>query len=185
MPMRARPVRSMFCNALACMTTVLEVAATSRPRELRHEMMTARSAARELLAHAASHSVAIVFGNETSGLSSAEASLCQIWAGIPANPDYASLNLAAAVQVFTYELRMALPDGAQPHVPEFEPATHEQVEQLYQHFGRTMAHSGYLDPANPKRWLPRLQRLFARARLESEEVNFLRGFLKAVDKMRR
>ncbi|MBI2225133.1 MAG: TrmJ/YjtD family RNA methyltransferase [Betaproteobacteria bacterium] len=144
-----------------------------------------RAAARELLAQAASHPVAIVFGNETSGLSSAEASLCQVWACIPANPEYASLNLAAAVQVFAYELRMALPDSALPRAPEFEPASHEQVELLYQHFAKTMAHAGYLDPANPKRLLPRLRRLLARARLETEEVNILRGFLKAVDKMRR
>jgi tRNA/rRNA methyltransferase len=164
---------------------VLAVAATSRQRELRHEMMTVRAAARELLAQAVSHPVAIVFGNETSGLSSAEASLCQIWACIPANPEYASLNLAAAVQVFTYELRMSLPDSIRPGTSEFEPASHEQIEQLYQHFGKTMVHAGFLDPANPKRLLPRLRRLLARARLETEEVNILRGFLKAVGKMRR
>lgn len=164
---------------------VLAVAATSRQRELRHEMMDARAAARELLAQAASHPVAIVFGNETSGLSSEEAGLCQIWACIPANPDCASLNLAAAVQVFAYELRMALPESAPPLAPEFEPANHEQVEQLYQHFAKTMTHAGFLDPANPKRLLPRLRRLLARARLETEEINILRGFLKAIDKMRR
>ena len=164
---------------------VLAVAATSRQRELRHEMMDARAAARALLAQAASHPVAIVFGNETSGLSSEEAGLCQIWACIPANPDYASLNLAAAVQVFAYELRMALPESVAPTVLEFEPANHQQVEQLYQHFEKTMVHAGFHDPANPKRLLPRLRRLLARARLETEEVNILRGFLKAIDKMRR
>ncbi len=163
----------------------LTVAATSRQRELRHETMTVRAAAGALVAQAASHPVAIVFGNEASGLSSAEAGLCQIWACIPANPEYASLNLGAAVQVFAYELRMALPDSALPRAPEIEPASHEQVEMLYQRFAETMAHAGYLDPANPKRLLPRLRRLLARARLETEEVNILRGFLKAVDKMRR
>ncbi len=80
---------------------------------------------------------------------------------------------------------MALPNSALPRAPEFEPASHEQVELLYQHFGETMAHAGYLDPANPKRLLPRLRRLLARARLETEEINILRVFLKAVDKMRR
>ena len=171
--------------AAALRGCVLAVAATSRQRELRHEMMDARAAARELLAQAATHPVAIVFGNETSGLSSEEAGLCQIWARIPANPEYGSLNLAAAVQVFAYELRMALPESVQPRAPEFEPANHEQVEQLYQHFEKTMTHAGFFDPANPKRLLLRLRRLLARARLETEEVNILRGFLKAVDKMRR
>ena len=164
---------------------VLAVAATSRPRELRHEMMSAREAARELRAQAATHSAAIVFGNETSGLSSEEAGLCQVWAYIPANPDYPSLNVAAAVQVFAYELRMVEPDSGGRHAPEFDPATHEQIEQLYQHFTQTMLHAGFLDAANPKRLRPRLRRMLARARLEIEEVNILRGFLKAVDKMRR
>ena len=164
---------------------VLVVGATSRQRELRHETMTARAAARELLAQAAAHPVAIVFGNETSGLSSGEASRCQVWACIPANPEYASLNLAAAVQVFAYECRMALPERERPRAPDFEPASHEQVDKLVQHFEKTMVHAGYLDPANPKRLVPRLRRLLARARLEAEEINILRGFLKAVDKMRR
>lgn len=179
---RAQVHESLAAALKGC---TLVVGATSRQRELRHETMAVRAAAGALVAQAASHPVAIVFGNEASGLSSAEASLCQIWACIPANPEYASLNLGAAVQVFAYELRMALPDSALPRVPEFEPASHEQVEMLYQRFAETMAHAGYLDPANPKRLLPRLRRLLARARLETEEINILRGFLKAVDKMRR
>ena len=127
-----------------------------------------------------------MFGNETSGLSSEEAGLCQLWAHIPANPEYASLNLAAAVQIFAYELRMAAIDGAGPAAaPEFVPATNEQVEQLYRHFEQTMIATGFLDPANPKRLLPRLRRLLARARLETEEVNILRGFLNTFGKLPR
>jgi tRNA/rRNA methyltransferase len=150
---------------------------------LRHEMMTAREAGHELLQQAASHPVAVVFGNETSGLSSEEASLCQLWAYVPANPAYASLNLAAAVQIFAYELRMAGSSSAAPPQPEFGPATLDQVEQLYRHFERTMVTTGFLDPENPKRLLPRLRRLLARARLEAEEVNILRGFLKTIEKL--
>jgi tRNA/rRNA methyltransferase len=171
--------------AAALSGCVFAVATSSRQRELRHEMMTARDAARELLARAAAHPVAIVFGNETSGLSSEEASLCQVWAYVPANPGYASLNLGAAVQIFAYELRMAIPDITRQHEVEFEAASLEQVEQLYRHFEKTMVNIGFLDPVNPKRLLPRLRRLLARARLEAEEINILRGFLKAVDKLRR
>ena len=173
------------CGSLAAALSgcVLAVATSSRQRELRHEVMTAREAAHELLKQAASYSVAIVFGNETSGLSSEEASLCQVWAYVPANPAYASLNLASAVQIFAYELRMAgLACAALPE-PEFEPATFDQVEHLYRHFERAMASTGFLDPANPKRLLPRLRRLLARARLEAEEVNILRGFLKTIEKL--
>ena len=174
-------VRGSLAAALS--GCVLAVATSSRPRELRHEMMTAREAAHALLRQAASQPVALVFGNETSGLSSEEASQCQIWAYVPANPEYASLNLAAAVQIFAYELRMAGPDTMAPQTPEFELATVGQVEQLYRHFERTMVTTGFLDPEHPKRLLPRLRRLLARARLEAEEVNILRGFLKTIDKL--
>ena len=176
---------AQVCGSLAAALSgcVLAVATSSRPRELRHEMMNAREAAHALLRQAASQPVALVFGNETSGLSSEEASQCRIWAYVPANPEYASLNLAAAVQIFAYELRMAGPDTMAPLTPEFELATVGQVEQLYRHFERTMVTTGFLDPENPKRLLPRLRRLLARARLEAEEVNILRGFLKTIDKL--
>jgi tRNA/rRNA methyltransferase len=178
--------KARVCNSLAAALSgcVLAVATSSRPRELRHEMMNAREAAGALIEQAASHPVALVFGNETAGLSSEEASLCQLWAYVPANPDYTSLNLGAAVQVFAYELRMAGADNRAVRKPEFEPATIDEVEQLYRHFERSMTATGFLDPANPKRLLPRLRRLLARARFEAEEVNILRGFLKSVAKRR-
>ena len=178
-----REARICASLAAALGDCVLAVATSSRPRELRHQMMSAREAARELLKQAALQPVALVFGNETSGLSSEEASLCQVWAYVPANPAYASLNLAAAVQIFAYELRMAGEGGAAPCTPEFAPATLVQVEQLYSHFERAMVTTGFLDPQNPKRLLPRLRRLLARARLEAEEVNILRGFLKTIGKL--
>lgn len=164
---------------------VFAVATSSRRRELRHETMTARQAAQTLLQEAHAHRVALVFGNETSGLNGHEASLCNVWAHIPANPQYASLNLAAAVQIFAYELRMATETSAPASPPEFEPAAMEDVERLYEHFERTMIASGFVDPRQPKRLLARLRRLLARARLEIEEVNILRGFLKSVDRDRR
>jgi tRNA/rRNA methyltransferase len=164
---------------------VLVVATSSRHRELRHDMMDVRTAACELLLRAATHPVAVVFGNEMTGLTSEEAGLCQVWARIPADPQYPSLNLAAAVQVFAYELYLASHEPTQSAAPEFVPASFEQVEQLYQHLEKTMAHAGFFDPKHPKRLLPRLRRLLARARLEVEEVNILRGFLNAIDKMRR
>ena len=110
---------------------VFAVATSSRRRELRHETMTARQAAQTLLQEAHAHRVALVFGNETSGLNGHEASLCNVWAHIPANPQYASLNLAAAVQIFAYELRMATETSAPASPPEFEPAAMEDVERLY------------------------------------------------------
>ena len=161
---------------------VLAVATSSRQRELRHELTDAREVAHKLIDAAVTHPVALVFGNETSGLSNAEAGFCNLWAYVPTNPAYASLNLAAAVQIFAYELRMAVSKGELRQAAEFTPATSEQVEQLYRHFEQTMLATGFLDPANPKRLLPRLRRLLARARLESDEVNILRGFLNTASK---
>lgn len=176
-----------ICTSLpeALADCVLAVATSARQRDLRHEMMNARDVASELVSAAAAHPVALVFGNETSGLSNDEASLCNLWAYVPANPDYSSLNLGAAVQIFAYELRMARQVGTVTQAPQFSPATVEQVEQLYRHFKETMIDSGFLDPANPKRLLPRMRRLLARARLEADEVNILRGFLNTVRKTRR
>ncbi len=189
---RASGAGDVLCNAQihaqlseALHGCVLAIATSSRHRELRHDTMDAHAAARELMLRAATHPVAVVFGNETTGLTSEETGLCQVWAQIPADPQYPSLNLAAAVQVFAYELYLASHEAVQPADPEFVPASFEQVEQLYQHFEKTMAHAGFFDPAHPKRLLPRLRRLLARARLEVEEINILRGFLNAIDKMRR
>ncbi len=176
--------KAQVCSSLAQALSgcVLAVATSARQRGLRHEMKSAREAAGELLGAAAAHPVALVFGNETAGLSNEEAATCQLWAYIPANADFSSLNLASAVQIFAYELRMAISDGVLPHVPQFPAATLEQVEQLHRHFETTMVDTGFLDPANPKRLLPRLRRLLARARLEAEEVNILRGFLNTIGK---
>jgi tRNA/rRNA methyltransferase len=177
----ARVVGSVS-DALAGCT--LAIAATARHREMRHDLMDARGAAREAVA-AAGAPVAILFGNETAGLTADEAANCRIWAHIPAEAGYSSLNLAAAVQVFVYELRMACAIAAPAPAPEFAPATIDQVEKLYAHFEARMTASGFYNPANPGRLELRLRRLLARARLESEEVNILRGFLTTLERPKR
>jgi len=122
-----------------------------------------------------------VFGSEMSGLSNDELARCRAVATIPANPAYSSLNLAAAVQVAAYELRMAAVAEHVWQAPRFEPATHAAIEGLHAHAERTLAAMRFLDPAMPRRLMPRLRRLFARAGLEHEEVNILRGILARVD----
>ena len=167
--------------------TVLATALTSRRRELGVAPLWARDAASELaqqVNNVAEGDVALVFGNETYGLSNEELALCGRWAMIPANPDYASLNLAAAVQLLSYELRLALSQvGAPPEVPDAgAPATHDEVTRLVEHLEQTAVLTGFLDPQAPKRFVSRLWRLFSRARVEKEEVNILRGFLAACQK---
>jgi tRNA/rRNA methyltransferase len=126
--------------------------------------------------------VALLFGPENSGLTTAEVNKCQIIIHIPANPHYSSLNLASAVQIMAYELRMALPGNALPSPFKEELATFNELELLYAHIEQLMIASGFLDPQKPKLLMQRLRRLFARARLKKEEVQILRGILTALGK---
>jgi tRNA/rRNA methyltransferase len=155
----------------------LAVACTARSRELAVPQVNAREAAAEAIALARTQTVAFVFGNETSGLNSAEVSRCQLLATIPANARYSSLNLAAAVQVFAYELRLAA--AANVVTPARPPrlASVDQLEGFYAQLERAMVETGFFDPRHPKKLMPRLRRLFGRARLEREEINILRGIV--------
>lgn len=158
--------------------TTLSVAMSARGRELSHPPLDARAAARELAEAARREEVAVVFGNETVGLSNDEIMQCGRIARIPADPAYASLNLAQAVQVMAYEARMAVLDpGEAP--PRIEHASHEEIEGFYAHLERSLVASGFLHPRHPRRLMERLRRLFSRARLEKVEVNILRGILAA------
>ena len=161
---------------------VLAVGCSARSRDLSHPPRALREAAPLVLASAAAAPVALVFGNETFGLTNEELARCQWLAMIPANPRYASLNLAAAVQVACYELSTAASAFSVPAAPEHEPATVEEVEAFHAHLERAMIASGFLDPQMPKRLMERMRRLFARAALEREEVRFLRGMLAAFEK---
>ena len=163
--------------------SVLTVGLSARQREFAGRVMPVREAASEAIAHSAYGEVALVFGTEMSGLSNAELARCNIIATIPANPDYASLNLAAAVQVVAYELRQAAGDASVWRAPRFEPASFDEIEALYAHATRTLADMRFLSPEMPRRLLPRLRRLFARAALEKEEVNILRGILARIDQI--
>jgi len=186
---RASGASDVLQNARVCASlaealrgTVYALAVSARRRELAYVSADARSAAQELVAEAQAGEVAIVFGTEMSGLTNDEILQCRAMAHIPADPGYSSLNLAAAVQVMAYEARVAAL-GAQP-LPrsEAEPARHEDVENFYLHLEQSLLASGFLDPANPRRLIPRLRRLFGRARLEQEEVNILRGMLNSFRK---
>ena len=154
---------------------------SARKRYLSHETVNAREAALQASIYAASQHVAFVFGTEMSGLTNAELDCCQLLAMIPANPEYSSLNLAMAVQLVSYELRMTALEGkpeANINAPAGEPlATNDELERFYSHLEETLLHIGYLNPNAPKKLFERMRRLYSRARLEKEEVNLLRGVL--------
>lgn len=159
--------------------TVFAAALTARRRDLSLPRRSAREAAAELLAWSGRGSVALVFGSESAGLSNDELGLCALPVTIPTSADYSSLNLGAAVQLMCYELRLAaLGEGAAaPAEPLPDPATHEETEGFFTHLETSIVASGFLDPAKPRRLMPRLRRLFGRTRLEKEEVAILRGIL--------
>ena len=159
------------------------VALSARQRDLGPAPQAPRAAVRQLLAAAGEGEVALVFGNETVGLSNEEIQCCHAAVTIPTNPGFSSLNLGSAVQVLCYECRMAAFDDQPPVVNELvtpfasPAATHDEVEGLLGHLTSVMTQTGFFNPAQPGRLLPKLRRLFGRARLEKDEVNILRGIL--------
>lgn len=136
----------------------------------------------ELAAHPA-HRVALVFGTERTGLSIEELALCQRACTIPGDPEYCSLNLSQAVQLVCYVLRRAAMEAqaAAPVQVASRMAAHAEIEGFFAHFERALVAIGYLDPAHPKKLMPRMRRLFGRARLETEEVQLLRGVCKLTE----
>ncbi|SDY48421.1 RNA methyltransferase [Nitrosomonas sp. Nm33] len=166
--------------------TVLAIAMTARPRDLSNRILDTRQAAKALLEHASQSPVALVFGRESSGLTTTEISMCQLTVHIPTNPDYSSLNLAAAVQIMAYELRMVSTETTPipPQPPAYQLASFNEIELFYRHLEQAMIDSEFLDPRQPKRLMQRIRRMFARTQLEKEEVNILRGILSALEKHR-
>jgi tRNA/rRNA methyltransferase len=162
--------------------TVAAAALTARRRELMLPRQDARAAAGQVAEWAGQGEVALVFGNETSGLSNEELALCTLPVTIPTDPGFSSLNLAAAVQIVCYELRLACGGGQVSAAAESVPASFDEVEGFHAHLERVMVEVDFFDPANPRRLLPRLRRLFSRVRLEREEVAILRGILTAVER---
>jgi tRNA/rRNA methyltransferase len=179
--------RARVCANLdeALAGSAFTVACTRRPREVAVPMVPAREAAARMVEVARAQPVALVFGNETSGLTTAEVKLCQLLAAIPADPEFPSLNVAAAVQVMAYELRIAAHGETMPDDKARERATHEEVERFHEHLERSMLESGYLNPEHPTKLMPRLRRLFNRAQLEKDEVSILRGVIKALSAPKR
>ena len=151
-------------------------ALSARPREWSPQVLDVRSAAQR--ATQMQGDVAFVFGNEAAGLTNEEMFACQYLVHIPANKEFSSLNLAQAVQVVAYELRMCV-DPAMPFARVEKLATLEDLEGLYQHLEEAALKSGFMAPSSRLR--ERWRRLFSRVpALEREEVNILRGLLKAL-----
>jgi tRNA/rRNA methyltransferase len=160
------------------------LALTARLREYGPPQLAPRAAAAQAREHAVHGDIALVFGNERTGLSNEDVERCSALAHIPANPAYSSLNLAQAIQVLSYELRIAyMGEGGASEAPAASGvslAPSDEIERMYVHLENALIALDFLDPANPKKLMSRLRRLFARAGLEREEVNIVRGIAKHI-----
>jgi len=173
------------------------IALTARLREYGPPQRTPRAAAAIAHEQAAQGEIALVFGNERTGLSNDDVERCSALAHIPANPAYSSLNLAQAVQVLAYELRTAFLAvdetvgdqsagnrlaAAQGELAgsRTQMAASDEIESMFTHLESALVALEFLDPANPKKLMSRLRRLFARSGLEREEVNIVRGIAKHI-----
>ena len=195
---RARSVATLD-EALDGMTHLCATAMTPRdfgpptrsPRAhfdllLKKELLAQDGQAREAdLIQNGPEGIAFLFGSERYGMKNDDVYRCHVSLSIPTNPDYGSLNIAAAVQLIAYDWRLAL--GARGHGEDVLPAEAEprradapQVAGMLAHWRQALVDIGFLDPAAPKKLMPRLQQLFNRAQPTTEEIHILRGIAKAI-----
>ena len=156
--------------------------ASARSRTIGWPSMVPRDCAARLHAESQDGTVAAVFGPEKSGLTNEDLDRCHTLLTIPTDPGFSSLNLAMAVQILTYELRLVAMDHPEPERASEAPlATGDELQYFYAHLEQVLSVSGYLDPENPRLLMRRLRRLFGRAEPDRNEINILRGILASLD----
>lgn len=170
----------------------LVVGTSARSRHLPWPLLTPRQCAQKAQQSVrADNQVAVVFGRESRGLTNDELHLCHAHVHIPCNPDFSSLNVAQAIQLLCYELRLALVETSAEDQSEagiwgvpwdYPLANHGELESFFQHLEHTLIDIGFLDPNTPKQLMPRLRRLYQRAAPDKIEINILRGILSAMQK---
>lgn len=157
------------------------VGSSARGRRISWPVLDPRNCAVKIEAEAREGQVAIVFGREDRGLTNDELQQCHMHLHIPSCEDYSSLNLAMAVQVVCYELRMLMlePDISDNELDQWDVgfSTMDNIERFYQHLEETLIDIEFLDPSAPRQLMVRLRRLYSRVRLDEMELNILRGIL--------
>ncbi len=163
----------------------LVVGTSARDRRIPWPTLDPRSCAEKIFeAQAGGDEVALVFGREAHGLKNEELQKCHFHVNIPTGELYSSLNLAMAVQILTYELIQAsLVDPKPDQSWDVGFATADTVENFYEHLERTLIQVDFHDPDNPRQLLTRIRRMFNRIRMDMMEVNIMRGFLTAINKL--
>ena len=162
------------------------VGTSARNRRIPWPLLDPRQCAERMGQVSAQEQVAVLFGREDRGLTNEELQVCNLHLHIPTSDAYSSLNLAMAVQIVSYELRMLL---VQPDLPVEEDhqwdtpfASQENMERFYTHLESTLVDIEFLDPAAPRQLMSRLRRLYGRVRLDEMELNILRGTLTETQK---
>ncbi|MBM7038596.1 tRNA (cytosine(32)/uridine(32)-2'-O)-methyltransferase TrmJ [Vibrio ulleungensis] len=157
---------------------------SARSRNLNWPFVEPRECGQKAIEQALTGNVAVVFGRERTGLTNEELQLCQYHLGIPANPEYSSLNLAMAVQTVSYEIRMAFLEHQRSAYKEQvqEYPRHKELEMFYEHLEKVLIDTQFLSQKQPTLVMNKLRRLFNRARPELQELNILRGILTSIEK---
>ena len=185
---RAAGADGVLCRAVLCESLQEAIAdcgivigTSARPRAISAQVLNPRECAGLIGRQHAETKTAVVFGREHSGLTNAELDLCGYWLTIPCNPEFSSLNLAAAVQVVGYELFTAFNADRLPDAIHADPpASSDRVESFYSHLYEVMVSVGFIHPDKSGSVMRRIRRLFNRAHLENREIDILRGILSAV-----
>lgn len=165
----------------------LVVGTSARSRSLPWPMLDPRECGLKSVEEGQQAPVALVFGRERVGLTNEELQKCHYHVAIAANPEYSSLNLAMAVQVITYEVRMAWLQSQETEAAEVSESPYplvDDLERFYQHMEKMMVASGFIREATPGQVMSKMRRLFTRARPEKDELNILRGMLSSLEKKR-
>lgn len=160
----------------------LVVGTSARTRAIPWPLLSPRELGEKAIAESSHTKVAIVFGREDSGLTNEELHQCHFHVHIPSNPEYSSLNIASAVQVIAYELRVASLQEMTTQTWDYEFASAEAMQGFYEHLERVLIAIDFLNPSVPRQLMPRLRRLFNRTRPDVMEMNILRGILGAMEK---
>jgi len=152
---------------------------SARARRIDWPTISPRECAARAAMASAKGAVAILFGQERTGLTNDELDRCHHLVKIPTGLAYSSLNVAGAVQIIAYEIQLALQEGDQASggIGAEMPVGQEQMERFYEHLEQVLVAVGFLDPANPRLLMRRIRRLFNRAQPDQNEMNILRGVL--------
>jgi len=183
---RASGADDILANAQICSSITeavsdcsVVIGASARLRSVEWPLLNPRECAEMVSREMVQAPVAIVFGREDSGLSNDELDKCQYLVNIPTNPDFQSLNIAASVQVISYEIYLQLLENRSDDVSPSERATGEEMEGFYTHMEAALTEIGFLKPPSCQKLLRRLRRLYNRAMLDKTDINILRGVLSA------